>query len=84
MSRRCSLVINILINSGSESELSQTISSLLEQVAIENFETKIVIQDEKSLSKKYLNSLDELIKDSPLARISNKKLWKRTSITDLN
>lgn len=73
MSRRCSLVINILMNSGSESELSQTISSLLEQVAIENFETKIVIQDEKSLSKKYLNSLDELIKDSPLARISNKE-----------
>lgn len=61
------------MNSGSESELSQTISSLLEQVAIENFETKIVIQDEKSLSKKYLNSLDELIKDSPLARISNKE-----------
>lgn len=73
MSRRCSLVINILINSGSESELSQTISSLLEQVAIENFETKIVIQDEKSLSKKYLNSLDELIKDSSLVRISNKE-----------
>lgn len=73
MSRRCSLVINILMNSGSESELSQTISSLLEQVAIENFETKIVIQDEKSLSKKYLNSLDELIKDSPLVRISNKE-----------
>ena len=61
------------MNSGSESELSQTISSLLEQVAIENFETKIVIQDEKSLSKKYLNSLDELIKDSSLARISSKE-----------